>query len=205
MPATVASKTSVVLNDVSWDFYLRTLEEVSTGTRVTFDKGKMEIMSPVSYKHDNDKKIIARLLEIWCVDHDVRLSGCGNLTLIREDVQRGLEPDEAFYVLAQPPPPGTQELDLLIQEGPDLVLEVDITTRSIAKEPLYAEMGVQEIWFWNGQTLQVRIRNNGRFVDSPVSVLIPSFPVATLRAHLDQSNQVDQHDLIKAWRLATTR
>ena len=205
MPATVASKTSVVLNDVSWDFYLRTLEEVSTGTRVTFDKGKMEIMSPVSYKHDRYKKLIARMLESWCERHDQPLSPAGSLTLKRDEIQRGLEPDEAYFIHAKAPDADTEMLDLSIFQGPDLVIEVDITTHSINKEPLYLELGAEEIWVWDDQSLRIRVNQAGRFVDSTTSRLLPAFPVALFIEHLRQSKSLDPSQAINAWRLATPR
>ena len=36
---------------------------------------------------------------------------------------------------------------------PDLVVEVDVTHRSVDREPVYAALGVPEIWRWDGARL----------------------------------------------------
>src|SRR5215210_2235766 len=95
---------SVLMHEVSWDYYSRTLEEVgpSRGTRITFAQGSMEIKK-TSAKHQRVKKSIARLLEMFALEADIPIAGFGNLRLRSEQLKIGLEPDECYYVYARQP------------------------------------------------------------------------------------------------------
>ena len=51
-----------VLHGVSWELYQHMLREIGDGhTRLTYDEGRLEIMSP-SGLHELIKKIVARLV-----------------------------------------------------------------------------------------------------------------------------------------------
>ena len=47
-------------------------------------------------------------------------------------------------------------LDLTVDPPPDLAIEVDISRSSIDKLGIYADLGVPELWFYDGQSLVVR-------------------------------------------------
>src|SRR5256885_897090 len=73
----------LLLEDVSWEQYERTLEEIERAgrrIRVTYDNGRMELMSPVSPRHEYVKTVIGRLIEIYAMERDLPLTGLGGLT-----------------------------------------------------------------------------------------------------------------------------
>ncbi len=47
------------------------------------------------------------------------------------------------------------EIDPAIHPAPDLAVEIDITHRSIGREPIYAALGVPELWRFDGTHLDV--------------------------------------------------
>src|SRR5437016_3982755 len=101
---TPESGTSIVLDDVTWEDYEKLLAEIGEGrTRVTFDSGRMELMSP-SPRHDDVKKITARLIETYALECDIPITGWGSTTFRRKDLRKGLEPDECYYVSTPAPP-----------------------------------------------------------------------------------------------------
>lgn len=55
---------SVLLEDISWQTYESLLKdfEESPGMRLTFDRGRLEIMTPLP-PHESHKKLIGRLVE----------------------------------------------------------------------------------------------------------------------------------------------
>jgi Uma2 family endonuclease len=58
----------VLLDPVSWETYQSLLGDLGDGhTRLTFDRGRLEIMSPLPI-HENVKSVVARLLEAYA-DH----------------------------------------------------------------------------------------------------------------------------------------
>ncbi|MBO0719619.1 MAG: Uma2 family endonuclease, partial [Blastocatellia bacterium] len=46
-------------------------------------------------------------------------------------------------------------LDFRVDPPPDIVVEIDIHHSSVAKLPIYAALGVPEIWRYDGYTLKI--------------------------------------------------
>jgi Uma2 family endonuclease len=145
-----ADNRRVVLRGVSWDLYQRLVHEVEgNGHRLTFDQGRLEIMSP-SARHENVKTVIARLVEAYGDAMKINVEGLGSTTFAREDLQKGLEPDECYYVANAQAVVGKEELDLTIDPPPDLAIEVDISPPNVKRQPIYAALAVPEIWRYDG-------------------------------------------------------
>ena len=96
--ATPSPAPRVVLDGISWGLYQQLLSEIGEGhLRLTYDDGRLEIMSPLPV-HEPVKKILARLIEAYGEEMDVVVEGFGSTTFDREDLRKGLEPDECYYV-----------------------------------------------------------------------------------------------------------
>src|SRR5690606_11711800 len=108
---------------------------------------------------------------------------------------------QMYYVRAEPPPPGTEQLDLSIHNPPDLVIEVDLSNSSIPKEPIYAAVGVVEVWRWAKNDLTVRhLRaDKSGYDDSARSALLPDLPVAVLAEHVRLGRKLAQHEVVARW------
>jgi len=107
-----------VLDGVSWDFYEQLLEEIGDRPiRVTFDNGSLEMMAPLPL-HERWKKRIARMIELLCVELDIEIDTLGSTTFRREDLAKGLEPDECYYVQHADDVRGKKELDLAVDPPP---------------------------------------------------------------------------------------
>lgn len=96
---------------------------------------------------------------------------------------------------------GVDELDLAIHSPPDLVIEVDLSSPTLDKEPLYAAFGVAELWRLDGDDLRVRRLNADKtgFEDSPTSGLLPDLPIAALAEHVRLGRELSQHDVVSRW------
>jgi Uma2 family endonuclease len=68
---------------------------------------------------------------------------------------KGAEPDSCYYLQNEPLVRSKQEIDLDNDPPPDLVLEIDITSGSLDKRPIYAAVGVPELWRYDGKKLEV--------------------------------------------------
>ena len=156
-PISLAEQQRIVMHDVSWDFYTRVLEEVGDeNQRVTFDNGRLEIMSPLP-EHEDVKKAVARLLEAMADELDLSLHGFGSTTFCREDRQKGLEPDECYYLQNEDKVRGMKRFDPAVHPAPDLAIEIDVFGRSVQREPIYAGLGVAELWRVNGGEITVKL------------------------------------------------
>lgn len=102
----------------------------------------------------------------------LRLKSMGSTTINRPDLERGAEPDCAYYIQNQPKVTGNM-VDFNQDPPPDLVVEVDITHTDIDKNSLYASIGVPEFWRYDGQKLQIYVLEAGKYIDCDRS---PTFP-----------------------------
>ena len=127
------------------------------------------------------------------------MTACGGPTLAAEQLGKACEPDASYYILAEPPPPEADELDLQIHKPPDLVLEVDLTSHAVSKEPVYAAMGVAELWRWENSDLDVRRLAEGKYASVEQSVLLPDLPVRDLAEMVRLGRRKPQHEVLSRW------
>jgi Uma2 family endonuclease len=181
--AVIDPERRLALTGVSWATYARLCDEVVRGpTKITYDRGRMEIVV-VSNRHEWVKKILSRIVEAYADAVGIVAEGFGGMTLRREDLERGLEPDECYYVAhaAETAGWGGEEhpLDLTVDPPPDLAIEVDISPPDVAKPPIYAALGVPEIWRYDGRAVAYLHRQpDGRYVVADHSLAFPGLPLA---------------------------
>lgn len=158
MSTTAAPRTDgdrFVMRDVSWERYV-SLRDDPTQYRVkmTYFRGVLELMSP-SGPHERINRILEKLVGIWCEVFELPLLEFGSTTYRRENHAAGLEPDSCFYIQSAGLIGAKEDLDLTIDPPPDLAIEVDITSSSAGRLPVYAAIGVPEVWRTNGDWLRV--------------------------------------------------
>src|SRR5687767_10835429 len=87
----------MVLEDVSWGFYERLLKEIGDRPiRVTYDQGRLEMMSPLP-EHERVGLLIHDLLRLLTLELGLPMVCLGSTTFRREDKLKGTEPDDCFY------------------------------------------------------------------------------------------------------------
>jgi len=190
-----------VLRGVSWPTYeaLRDAPE-NYHVRMTYDRGDLEIMSP-SKSHERYAYFIGRLIDVWTEELNIDVQSCRIMTFKREDLDRGLEPDNCYYVEHEPQMRQKTELDLAIDPPPDLAIEVEVSAPVIRKMPLYAAFGVPEVWRFDGETLQVhRLNPAGQYEPRDGSVCLPRFPIAQVLDVLRQVNTASETALVRSLR-----
>jgi len=169
----------VYLGGVTWATYqaLRQADE-NVHLRMTFDRGALEIVSP-SRKHEQVSYLIGRMIDQWTLLHEIDIAAGRNTTFSREDLDRGLEPDNCYWISHEAVVRDQDDVDLHRDPPPDLVLEVDVTRSSIPKLPIYAALGVPEVWHWRLGALEVlRLDAEGQYRPRKGSGELPRFPLA---------------------------
>lgn len=125
--ASTAITERLTLYDMSWENYETLLNLLGDRPiRATYSQGVVELMI-LSYQHERYKKLLARFVETLTEELDIAIAGGGSTTFKRQDLERGLEPDECFYIEHEPNVRGKQALDLAQDPPPDLAIEVDIS------------------------------------------------------------------------------
>jgi Uma2 family endonuclease len=189
----------MVLTGVSWAMYQRLLVErdrLRPGVRLTYDRGRLEIMT-VSRVHERWKGVLARLIERLTEELRIPLVSGGNLTISREDLERGLEPDECYYVQHALEMVPLRELDFTRDPPFDLAIEVE-QSRNIGSRRLSVldDLGVREVWLYNGRSLRALHRQTeGGYEERPTSAAFPQLPLAELGRFLARIGQVDDTTL----------
>jgi len=169
------SGQKVVLSGVSWDDYERLLAEHqdSATTRFAYDRGTLEIMI-LSLRHERLKHGLATLVEFIAEELQIDVEGAGSTTFRREDLERGFEPDACFYFKDAEYIRRKDEIDLTVDPPPELVIEIDITSPSLNKFPIFAAIGVAEVWRYDGGGAHVNIfrLSGGEYVNVAESVAL---------------------------------
>jgi Uma2 family endonuclease len=170
-----AAEQRLTLNNVSWETYEKILDAFGEHrtARMTYDEGTLEFMVPLE-AHENPSDVIGAFIRTLVVESGSNLKSMASTTLRRKSLQRGAEPDKCYYIQNEPLVRG-REVDLEKDPPPDLVVEVDITHTDIDKNTLYAQLGIPELWRFNGQVLTLFQLQGNQYTQVLVS---PTFPWA---------------------------
>ncbi|MDB5298539.1 MAG: hypothetical protein JWO87_202 [Phycisphaerales bacterium] len=200
-PIPLSEQQHLVLDGVSWGYYERTLEEIGDRPlRVTFHRGTIEIMPPLS-EHEFAKSTIGVLIEVMAMELDVPMQSFGSTTFRRRDKQAGLEPDQCYYLKNESKVRGMKRFEPKRHPPPDLAVEIDITSRSIAREPVYADLGVPELWRYNGRRLTVLVLNSSRkYVAAETSAGFPFLPIRPFEAFIHRMEREARTTVVREFR-----
>lgn len=189
------------LEDISWDEYEQLLEELTEwpGVRVSYDRGRVEIMSP-SFQHEKFIALISGMGRILAEEMDLTVEAAGATTYKRESLLKGSEGDESFYVKNASAIIGKRQIDLDIDPPPDVVVEVDITNESLGKFPIYAAFLVPEIWRYDGKQARIYHLVNQNYLECDASLSFPFLTAQAMTEFLEQSKTQGQTAALAAFR-----
>ena len=168
----------VYLHGVSWDDYetLLSIRGESSGVRITFLRGEVELMSP-SIDHEGYKTCVARLLEVFAMVMGLDLNGFGSWTIKSQPDERGAEPDECYILGRQ------------TKSRPDIAIEVIWTHGGIDKLEVYRGLGVPEVWNWKDGRIAVHRLEGGSYVERDRSAVLPDLDLERLASFVDPGDQ----------------
>jgi Uma2 family endonuclease len=187
-PQPIATTAGILLHHVSWEKYeslLGIFGDDYPGLRLNYLEGQLEIMT-TSDDHEQIKKMIARLLELYALEKGINLYSCGSATFRQEATQRGLEPDESYCINSRKP-------------FPDLAIEVIITSGLVNRIDIYQGLGIPEIWIWKQGQLTIQQLNPEQTEYQPTdhSQLFPELDLALLSRFI---NPQEEPQMIRAFR-----
>jgi Uma2 family endonuclease len=164
----------VILSNVSWTIYEALLDDHldQSGPRFTYDRGVLEIMSP-SIRHERLNRLFADLFTMIASEMNIEFDNAGSTTFKRKDLERGFEPDSCFYVQNVERVRGKEDIDLAVDPPPDLLIEIDITSSSLNRFPIFASIGAAEVWRYDGQVLTIFKLEDGAYQARQASEALP--------------------------------
>lgn len=186
---------------VDWKEYLGFLK-VLKGRRVraTYDRGTLELMT-LSEQHERSSSLLGRLIEALTEELGLPLASFGSTTFKRRKRQRGLEPDQCYYITNEAKVRTLDKLDLRRDPPPDLALEVEISRSASRRLGIYAALGIPEVWRFDGLTLHVhQLGSANKYQESNSSLYFPQVPLVELVRFYQMRTFLDENSLLRAFR-----
>jgi Uma2 family endonuclease len=147
--------------------------------RLTFDRGTLEIMV-LGPPHERYKILMGLLVFALAEELNKLIGGFGSFTHQREDLARGLEPDQCYYLANFKAVKGKKETDLTADPPPDLAIEIEVSRSVLDRLAIYAALGVPEVWRFDGKNLTVCLLVEGRYEQAETSPTFPEIPIGEL-------------------------
>jgi len=168
-------QAAIILSNVAWATYRQFVEEtmdIIRSPRFYYDEGNLLIMS-VSSEHEAVKDSIVYLINILTEEFQINARSLGSTTYLKDDIEKGFEPDSCFYFENEERIRGVKRLDMSVHPAPDLIIEVDITSLSTFRQHIFARFGVPEIWRFDGGQIEILKLENGKYVPIENSLALP--------------------------------
>lgn len=183
-----ASEQKIILHNVRWETYESLLADHfdRSAPRFTYDRGELEIMSP-SPQHEEYNRTVSLFVEALAEELNVDTRNLGSTTFRRDDLERGFEPDSCFYIQNEQRVAGKTRIDLNVDPPPDLVIEIDITSPSIDKLPIYAHLGVPEVWRYDGNRVLILRLEDDDYTERDESTVLPQVTATLVTGFLEDS------------------
>ncbi|KYC41427.1 hypothetical protein WA1_22310 [Scytonema hofmannii PCC 7110] len=197
----IQSPDRVLLKNISWQTYQSLVKdfEQQPAIRLTYDRGLLEIRMPLD-PHEIYKKLLGRLVEALTEELGIEIRSLGSRTCNREDLEKGLEPDQCYYIQNEPVVWDKEQIDLTKDPPPDLTIEVDITSSSIDRLDIYLNIGVPEVWRYDGQSIIIYCLENNQYQLRERSVAFPLLAIQDLGRFLTLKKITKENALIRSFR-----
>jgi Uma2 family endonuclease len=202
--ATVAASPArppAVLYDIDWGTYTRLLRVLQSDRRyrLTYDRGTLEIMSPL-WEHEQPAYMVGRFVDVLTEELNLICLAGRTVTLRRKKKQRGLEPDNCYWLASAALLQGKTHLDLRTDPPPDLAIEVEYTQRVTDRMSIYAALGVPEVWVLSAAGPTFHVLQGATYQVRPNGLSFPQLVPADLIGFLNQLGQTDDTTLVRQFR-----
>ena len=190
----------VHLSGISWHTYESLLNELSTSRclRLTYYRGNLEIMVP-SPEHERYKEITGRFVETLAEELELDIEPLGSTTFKQPELS-GAEPDKCFYIKNVDSIQGKTRINLQQDPPPDLVVEIDITSSSKDRFAVYAEMGVPEIWRYDGNKFTINLLKDDKYIVVDESLAFPNLPLTEISNFLRNAGSKKYLEVVREFR-----
>ena len=150
---TIPGDQRVVFHDVPWETYMSLLNARGEGVvRLTYYRGVLEIMT-LSQLHERLSRLLHNFIKVLSKEYGFEVASVGSTTMHGEERKTGAEADESYYIRHEEIVREREEYDPAIDPPPDLAVEVDLSSSSSRRMMVYAELGIPELWQYDGKRL----------------------------------------------------
>ena len=115
-------------------------------------------------------------------------------------MQKGVEPDECYYITNEELVQGKIEFDFNHDPPPDLAIEIDITSSSLDRLTIYAALGIREIWRFDGKKLFIYCLQDGSYQEQEKSNVLPILSRSVIVNFLIRRGEKGENALLREFR-----
>ena len=191
-----------VLPNVTWEDYLKIGEIFADrpALRLTYDRGRLEFMT-TSSTHERYKRWFARFVETIAEELNKPIMPGGSMTFQREDLDRGFEPDDSFWIANETAVRWRLTWIPDQDPPPDLMLEIEISRSALNRMAIFAAFRVPEVWCFDGEEVRIYLlESNSTYQQSERSLAFPAIPVQELAQFLKLIKTTDYLSAVSAVR-----
>jgi len=191
----------VLLRGIRWSTYEALLEDlVDRHIRLTYDRGSLEIMT-LSDPHERSKTCLTRMIETLTLELNIPIRSGGSQTFRRQLKEKGLEPDECYWVEHEPLIPAERDIDLDLDPPPDIAVEIEVSRSVLDRLGIYAALRVPEVWRYDGRTLTImELQIDQSYAPVDQSPSFPWLPLDRFRQFLAESSTMRETRWIRSFR-----
>src|SRR5437879_5158217 len=125
--ASARAPQRMLLQHVSWQGYENFLKEFDERPiRLTYDQGDLEIMI-LGLGHESFSYLLGRFIDVLTEELGIPVKAGRSTTFRREDLLKGLEADNCYWIQNERAMRGKQKFDIARDPPPDLAHEIDIS------------------------------------------------------------------------------
>ncbi|HVA50811.1 MAG TPA: Uma2 family endonuclease [Pirellulales bacterium] len=203
--ATIAPPVSgdqrVVFHDVSWETYVGLLDARGEGVvRLIYHRGVLEIMT-LSQLHERWSRFLHRFVVEITQELGLELASVGSTTMHAERLQSGGEADESYYIRHEEEVREREEYDPDIDPPPDLAVEVDLSSSSGRRMLVFAELGIPELWLFDGEHLAFKsLGDDGKYHPIERSLSFPVVRSVDLERFVKRRGTIGENALAEEFR-----
>ena len=164
----------VTFHEVSWDEYEHLLDQVGEAEhlRISFDDGVLQVMT-LSPEHEKYVRFFESVMTAIRLRLRINILSFGSATMRKQGERKGNEPDACFYVQTADQIGNRLSLDFATDPPPDIAIEVDVHHDSRDKLPIYAALGVPEVWRFDGKAVAIYLLEHLGYRESQTSLALP--------------------------------
>src|SRR5437660_3736051 len=171
----------VTFYGATWEDYEELLEQVgeASGLRISYNDGELEVMS-LSSGHEKYADFLKQMVGAIRLRFRINILFFGSTTMKKSKEQKGKEPDACFYVQTAAALGNRIHLDFEVDPPPDIAVEIDLHHDSRRKFPIYAALGVPEIWRYDGKQVTIHYLEPEGYVTHETRLALPMLNGAVL-------------------------
>ncbi|MBD3881105.1 Uma2 family endonuclease [Phormidium tenue FACHB-886] len=188
-----------VLSDVTWQKFEALLAELGAErqTRLTYYRGKLELMTPIA-AHERCNKLLESLIFVIAEELHSSVTNLNSVLLKAPQLGCAIEPDACYYLQAEQMQ-GRAELILPHDPLPDLLIEVALTKSNLDKLQLYTALQIPEVWRYittadedilKGKLLIYTLQGD-RYTEANFSSVFPFLSANRVQQFLQESDSIN--------------